>query len=78
MFSACKDNNASLKLRGSSIAIRLDTPDQKCPPGRVGIPHFMAPEVVANQDYDFQADMWSVGVLMYLLLSGKLPFTGSK
>uniref|UniRef100_A0A914DF59 Protein kinase domain-containing protein n=1 Tax=Acrobeloides nanus TaxID=290746 RepID=A0A914DF59_9BILA len=78
LLLSSKDNNASLKLRGSSIAIRLDTPDQKCPPGRVGIPHFMAPEVVANQDYDFQADMWSVGVLMYLLLSGKLPFTGSK
>ncbi|MDR3547073.1 MAG: protein kinase [Candidatus Pacebacteria bacterium] len=34
----------------------------------------MAPEVVSNMDYDESCDIWSCGVIMYLLLSGCPPF----
>jgi len=36
----------------------------------------MAPEVIL-QGYDAQADMWSVGMLMYQLLTGTFPFWDS-
>ena len=36
----------------------------------------MAPEVIL-QEYDAQADMWSVGMLMYQLLTGTFPFWDS-
>lgn len=39
-------------------------------------PSFSAPEVLSNQIFDTGCDMWSCGVIMYLLLSGKLPFYG--
>eukprot|EP00063_Salmo_salar_P071683 XP_014046518.1 PREDICTED: myosin light chain kinase 2, skeletal/cardiac muscle-like isoform X1 [Salmo salar] len=41
-----------------------------------GTPEFLAPEVV-NYDYvSFNTDMWSLGVITYMLLSGLCPFLG--
>ncbi|XP_063210817.1 myosin light chain kinase, smooth muscle-like isoform X1 [Chroicocephalus ridibundus] len=39
-------------------------------------PEFMAPEVVAFEPVGFSTDMWSVGVICYILLSGESPFQG--
>ncbi|XP_021352030.1 titin-like isoform X3 [Mizuhopecten yessoensis] len=39
-----------------------------------GFPEFVAPEVVAKEKTSFPADIWTVGTLAFLLLSGESPF----
>ncbi|KAM9227915.1 myosin light chain kinase family member 4 [Leptosomus discolor] len=41
-----------------------------------GTPEFLAPEVVNYEFVSFPTDMWSVGVIAYMLLSGLSPFLG--
>jgi calcium/calmodulin-dependent protein kinase I len=42
-----------------------------------GTPYFTAPEVILRRPYDVRADLWSVGCVAFLLLSGNLPFKAS-
>lgn len=43
----------------------------------VGTPHYMAPEVVSGKGYNFMADYWSLGVLLYQLIYHKFPFSSN-
>lgn len=42
----------------------------------IGTPGYVAPEVVKREKYGPAVDMWAVGVLLYIMLSGKMPFYG--
>lgn len=39
-------------------------------------PQYMAPEVVLGDPIGFPADMWALGIAMYVLLTGEFPFYG--
>lgn len=42
-----------------------------------GTPHYMDPDISRKKDYNGQAaDVWALGVILFILVTGKLPFFG--
>ncbi|XP_033911554.3 myosin light chain kinase, smooth muscle isoform X2 [Acipenser ruthenus] len=72
----CVNSTGSLiKIIDFGLASKLDPKT----PLKVmhGTPEFVAPEVIAFEPVGLVTDMWSIGVICYILLSGESPFQGS-
>lgn len=74
-----KENAAPVKLGGFGVALQLPE-SGLIQASRIGTPAFMAPEVVNRDSPGFgrPVDMWAAGVMLYVLLTGTLPFAGTK
>ena len=42
----------------------------------VGSPLYMAPEVMHGKSYNYKADIWSIGTIMFEMVAGFPPFVG--
>jgi cGMP-dependent protein kinase len=40
----------------------------------LGTPHYMAPEIIIRNGYNSSVDLWSLGIMMYEIIFGKVPF----
>jgi calcium-dependent protein kinase len=69
--------DAQLKLIDFGLANRFRSQLGVDMKSTVGTPYYLAPEVLSGGSYGPQCDMWSIGVIMYWVLSGSLPFSGS-
>ena len=43
----------------------------------LGSPLYMAPEIIESKVYNEKVDIWSIGIITYMLLTGRTPFPGS-
>lgn len=69
------DDNSVLKIADFGFARSLQPlglAETLC-----GSPLYMAPEIMQLQKYDAKADLWSVGAILFQLVTGKTPFTGN-
>ncbi|GJP33455.1 hypothetical protein CLOM_g17994 [Closterium sp. NIES-68] len=62
-----------VKLTDFGLSLFVDAHKQVY--GVAGSPFYLAPEVLSG-NYGHQADIWSLGVMLYMLLSGSAPFFG--
>lgn len=69
-------NDSSIKLADFGFASRVYFPNSLTK--RCGTPYFVAPEILKGTPYDQKSDMWSVGIIIFCLLSGQLPFVGTR
>ena len=69
------------KLEGGGMVLKISDfglskfmTDDRSMTSRVGTPKFLAPEVEeGSKDYDLSADIWSAGIIAYLLGVGEYP-----
>jgi len=81
---ASKNNSRPIvKLGDFGFARELTVGDILVPPetsiemSNIGSPLYMAPEVIYSQAYNFSADIWSLGSVLYQLVCGEACFSGS-
>ena len=68
-------DSSLVKLIDFGTAVALEERGEKISSGgRIGTWSYWAPEQLNQQPYDFAVDMWSLGVLLYILLVGFHPF----
>jgi tRNA A-37 threonylcarbamoyl transferase component Bud32 len=65
-----------IKLMDFGIAQVLDFQRMTVTGQLLGSPAYMAPEIIEGKQLDFRTDVFSVGIVLYLLATGELPFSG--
>lgn len=68
-------SNINLKITDFGFAKCYD-PEEGGLTETLGSPLYMAPEIIKKLPYDCSVDVWALGVLTYIMLSGKPPFKG--
>jgi serine/threonine protein kinase len=75
LYSGDSADSGEIKISDFGAAI-IDSPDRTQVSG-IGSPAYMSPQQVKEQPLDHQTDIYSLGVVMYQLLTGQLPFQAS-
>ena len=70
-----EDDDTHIKLIDFGLAKRVEPNEIMNKPN--GTPYYIAPEVLKGS-YTTQCDIWSMGVIMYIMLCGKPPFGGKQ
>jgi calcium/calmodulin-dependent protein kinase I len=71
-MSQSSSSDSMVKIADFGFAKRCTKP--RSLKTQCGTPGYVAPEILEGQLYDTQADMWSLGVIVYILLGGYPPF----
>lgn len=67
-----ESDDSDIKIADFGFAKKVKAPNSLTT--QCGTPGYVAPEILEGKPYDTQADMWSLGVIVYILLGGYPPF----
>ncbi len=71
-------SDGRVKLMDFGIALDLDETQRLTRTGHtLGTPHYMAPEQILGHPADARADIYALGVTLFEMLTGRMPFEGS-
>jgi tRNA A-37 threonylcarbamoyl transferase component Bud32 len=71
-----KEEGSPIKIIDFGLARQFNKSQDVSMRTVVGTPYYIAPEVL-RKDYDESCDLWSVGIIAYILLCGYPPFNGA-
>jgi len=74
LLSAGEEENEIVKIADFGFSKSFAGEDAEKLMTSCGSPGYVAPEILTAESYDKSVDMWSVGVIIYILLSGYPPF----
>jgi serine/threonine protein kinase len=70
------DDNRVILIDFGSASARLDASDPSGSELCTGTPYYLCPEQIDNRDPDGRGDLYSLGILLYEMLVGSLPYVG--
>ena len=69
-----KENSSEIKIIDFGLSKQLKVNERM--KKKLGTPYYLAPEVL-EENYGKEVDMWSIGVITYVILCGYPPFYGN-
>eukprot|EP00980_Cylindrotheca_fusiformis_P014506 scaffold3875_cov123-Cylindrotheca_fusiformis.AAC.26 len=72
LLLSSESDDSNIKIADFGFAKKVKEPNSLTT--QCGTPGYVAPEILEGKSYDTQADMWSLGVIVYILLGGYPPF----
>jgi len=76
LLDSKETSNFNLKITDFGFARFHDPDNDEGLTDMLGSPLYMAPEIIKKLPYDNKVDIWSLGVILYIMMTGRPPFKG--